>query len=335
VVAALIKEQFTPIIVVDHLVLPKPEERIKACEFLQKLQLGALERAEAKLGPQVSLLVPPPQKSVLAELDTLGQRLAGFDLKETKLEVQTLGMALFGLGNNWVVLADQRFRGNKNEEINVTRRFYLGGDELAKASLLQGQWVVADTPQARTLASWAPPLPPPPPVVVAAAKTAPPPAEPVVPAPAREPAPAAQRPAPVAAPVPSAPAAPPAAPAASAKATPEDQLRQMLAQWVKAWEGKNLNSYISYYAPDFRAQGMDREAWRKHKAYLNNVYKIIGVEARDVRVEMVGTKARVIFTQHYRSDWHRDVGRKSLELVLRGGHWQITRENWEALPGRG
>jgi ketosteroid isomerase-like protein len=135
--------------------------------------------------------------------------------------------------------------------------------------------------------------------------------------------------------VPSAPAAPPAAPAASAKATPEDQLRQMLAQWVKAWEGKNLNSYISYYAPDFRAQGMDREAWRKHKAYLNNVYKIIGVEARDVRVEMVGTKARVIFTQHYRSDWHRDVGRKSLELVLRGGHWQITRENWEALPGRG
>jgi hypothetical protein len=98
IVAGMVKEQFTPIIVVDHLVLPKPDERIKACDFLQKLQLSSLERAEARLGPQISLLVPPPQKSVLAELDALGQRLAGFDLKETKLEVQTHGLALFGLG---------------------------------------------------------------------------------------------------------------------------------------------------------------------------------------------------------------------------------------------
>ena len=320
IVSTLIKEQFTPIIVVDHLVLPKAEERGQTCDFLQRLALHSLEQAEAKLGPQVSLLTPPPQKSVMNELDILGQRLAGFDLKSGKIEAQTLGMAIFGLGNSWVVVADQRFKGPKNEELSVTRRFYLNGEDLAKASLVQGQWVVADTPQAKLLASWAPPLPPAPaPVLVASAKPA---------------APAEQRPAPAAAIKEPAPAPAAHQPQPPTKSTPEEHLRTMLAQWLKAWGSKNVNAYISFYATDFRSQGMDREAWRKHKTYLNNVYREIGVEAKNVKVEMVGTKARVTFTQHYRSDWHRDVGRKTLELVLRGGHWQIIRENWEALPGR-
>lgn len=118
-------------------------------------------------------------------------------------------------------------------------------------------------------------------------------------------------------------------------AAPQNQqqkIQQMLAGWVKAWQAKNLRSYMQYYAPSFKSNNMNRRAWRRHKAYLNRVYKVIKVRVEDVKISIQGKQAKVSFVQHYRSDWHRDLGRKDLNLVYRRGKWQITSERWTRLP---
>ncbi|MFH1035050.1 MAG: L,D-transpeptidase [Pseudomonadota bacterium] len=307
VVASTIKEHFTPVVVVDQLRLPALNDRVKACGYLEKLSLTALEEAEAAVGYSLDTKSRVASKpSQMKELDELAARLAGLGTNTPQVRVQTQGLALFGLGQQWVVVADQRISGPNRAELQISRRFYLRGADPLHARLLSSHWVVEDASQARLLASWAP-EPKPAPVQVASTQPTPTHAEPE----RRQ-----------------------QAPPVKAAATPEDQVRAMLAGWVKAWQGKHMSEYIGYYAPEFSGDGMNRNAWQKHKTYLSKVYKVIGVEARDVRVTVLGSKAKVAFVQHYRSDWHRDVGRKHLDLVLKGGHWKITAERWEALPGR-
>ncbi len=340
VVASTIKEHHTPVVVVDHLRLPPVADRVKACQYLEQLSLPALEEAEAAEGYSLDTKASTPTKtSQMKELDELARRLAGLAAGNRQVRVQTQGLALFGLGEQWVVVADQRISGPNRAEVQVTRRFYLRGPDPLHARLLSSHWVVEDPGQARLLASWAPP-PKPVPVVVAAAHHEPAPTAKSEAPPARpEPAPVVKTSPPT--PEPERRHAPPAvkapaakAPAAKAPATPEEQIRSMLAAWIRAWQGKNLSEYISFYAPEFSSDGMNRNAWQKHKAYLSRVYKVIGVEARDVRVTVLGSKAKVVFVQHYRSDWHRDVGRKHMDLLLKGGHWKIMSERWEPMPGR-
>ncbi|MCB2226507.1 MAG: L,D-transpeptidase [Desulfarculaceae bacterium] len=130
-------------------------------------------------------------------------------------------------------------------------------------------------------------------------------------------------------------APPKQAPVAVAKAAPVDsqaQIKAMLNAWLAAWQHKRLKTYMSFYARDFNSGGKNRRQWRKHKAYLNRVYKRISVRAEDVRISVAGDKAKVTFVQHYRSDWHRDLGLKTLELVRHKGRWLIRGEQWEKLP---
>jgi murein L,D-transpeptidase YafK len=353
IVASTIKEHHTPVVLTDQLRLPTLNERVKACSYLEQLSLPALEEAEASVGYSLDTKTGTANKpSQMKEMDDLAARLAGLGANKQQVRIHTQGTALFGLGQQWVVVVEQRISGPNRAELQVSRRFYLRGPDPLHAKLLSAHWVVEDVAQARLLASWAPP-PKPAPVQVAAVR---PEAAPEPQAPSARPEPVAKpqapsaRPEPVAKPqAPSArpepvakPQAPPARPepapaakpAPAAAPMPEDQVRATLAGWIKAWQGKNMAEYITYYAPEFSGDGMNRNAWQKHKTYLSRVYKVIGVEAREVRVTVLGTKAKVVFVQHYRSDWHRDVGRKHLELVLKGGHWKITSERWEAMPGR-
>lgn len=327
ILASTIQEQLTPVVVTDHLRLPDLDQRNQACQMLAGISVEALDKAEAALGHRLAIQPAPgrvPQPKEMQELEEMGLRLAGLNAKTGQVKAETQGMALYGIGEKWVVVVSQTLTGPKGGPLAVTRRFYLRGKDPRQAELLLGQWVVESTPQARMLASWAPAPPPPTPpaapkpVEVAAAK----------PAPAEEAVPVKTASAPPAA----APAAAKPAPAAAGHA--EAQVNQMLEAWLKAWRTKNLNAYISHYANDFKSGGMDRRQWRDHKAYLNKVYKVIAVEARDLQVKVNGNRAKVVFVQHYRSDWHQDVGRKLMDLAFKGGQWQIVSERWEEMPAR-
>lgn len=124
------------------------------------------------------------------------------------------------------------------------------------------------------------------------------------------------------------------APVAAVGVTEEEKaIRAALRKWLGAWQNKDQRTYNSFYAADFSGDGMDRKAWTAKKAYLAKVYKDIRVKAENMEVQVKGDRAKVSFIQRYRSDWHRDVGRKELDLVRRDGQWLIVAERWYKLPG--
>ncbi len=285
--APLIKEHVTPVVVVERLNLASLDHRIMACRELRKLEGMDLDRIKAQLPPHLAMATI--NKSIRRKLDRLTPRVARLgEYKGSRIKLESTGYILLGLGEQWVLVAEQTITGPRRRRISLVRRYYLRGPRPSQARMVRQAWVVPSLAAARRLASWAPA------VQVATARPKP----------------------------------------HAVKVNADQEVRRMLAGWLRAWQRKNLRAYISYYDHRFRNGDMDRRAWRRHKAYLNRVYKRIRVKASDIRIEVKGNRASVRFVQHYRSDWHRDVGLKELKLVRRRSGWRIISETWSELPGR-
>jgi hypothetical protein len=261
-------------------------------------ELRKLERApldQAEAVLDTYLTLPSDDRSGQKKLAALAPRVTLLGRAgASRIKKTNLGYILLGLGDDWVLAVDQQIAGPGRKRMRLMRRYYFSGKTPSAGRLLRRDWVTPDLASARRLASWAPRIQPKPKPTVVAAASRP--AKPLV--------------------------------------SPEKAVRKMLARWLRAWNRKNIRAYISYYDRSFKSGKMGRRAWRRRKAYLNRVYKIIRVKAKNVKVRVKGARARVSFTQHYRSDWHRDVGRKDLALVLRRGRWRIVSETWTALPKR-
>lgn len=181
------------------------------------------------------------------------------------------------------------------------------------------------------------------PTAAAAPATAPlpaPAAGPLVPAPAA-PANAATLPAPAAAvgkPMPAAATATPAAaaaavapgaPKAAAGAAGADSadVEKAVRSWATAWSGQDLPGYLGAYAADFKpANGQSRSVWEQERRARVGGKARIGVEVRNLVVNVRGETATAQFQQVYSSDKLNETNRKTLELVRRNGSWLITKE---------
>ena len=114
----------------------------------------------------------------------------------------------------------------------------------------------------------------------------------------------------------------------------EDQkeLRRVVEAWKKAWEKKDLASYMSFYDYGFQSRGMDFKAWKKHREKLNQKYRSIAVGISNLKIEQASAAmASVSFTQKYEADDYQDEGLKSLLLVKRGKDWKLKEEEWKPL----
>jgi len=98
--------------------------------------------------------------------------------------------------------------------------------------------------------------------------------------------------------------------------------------WSGAWSGKNVNAYLSYYAPNFKLPGGGtRAAWATQRRERITKPKSIhvGVEAPQVTVTD-SSHAHVMFRQTYRSDSLQTSSRKTLVMIKTGGKWLIQEE---------
>ncbi len=325
-VGELIKEQVTPVIIVESLSLPELNQRIKACEWLSNINVDEMAARPARMGQSLGLLNPPAgfHYSRQPALNAIGEKLWGFTQASGKARMRTVGLSIFGLGNQWVLVANQSMKVDR-QEYSIIRRLYLEGSDPRNAALLRTSWVLADQAQAKALAALAPTAPS---VMLAAASPRPAPAVPGAgsPAPVSIPAPAAPPP------LSPAPAlAPTATDSAAVTISSEEQLRQVLKNWLNAWSGKNLNAYMAFYASDFMSDTrQDFKAWRDHKQNLFRTYATIAVKASEVKIKITNDRnAEIAFKQNYRSDWHQDVGYKTIQLRLeRDGRWLIVSESW-------
>lgn len=166
--------------------------------------------------------------------------------------------------------------------------------------------------------------PEPKPIPVVIAKRPAPEEKPVV---ASKPAPPEEKPA--------APAKVDEKPAPAPKKTPpsaQGEIRAFIESWRKAWEKKDLKTYMSCYDPNFSSRGMNLREWKKHREGLNEQHHSLNVGLKDVKIkEKPGDTAMVTFIQDYRADGYRDVGVKQILLKKRGPHWKIKMEEWRPL----
>ena len=103
---------------------------------------------------------------------------------------------------------------------------------------------------------------------------------------------------------------------------------QTVKAWAQAWSKKDVNSYLSYYARDFKTPaGEPRGDWEKNRRVRIDGAKSISVSVDSPKVTMKGPQEAVVtFRQTYRSDKLNTRSRKTLEMVQADGKWLIKEE---------
>lgn len=293
-IGPVIRDQSTPVLIVNEFRLPSAKQREQACMFLQELRFNNMSTGGESPGHDLALRQGKGRYKGKAILE---RKLAAFDEKDqAKVKTQIVGAAVWRAGKQWVVLANLRLSATQKQSVRALRRMYYTGAEPHKLTLVRSQWILDDIKSAKMLASWLP-------THTAVASAAPVKVEPpVVSKPISTPAP---------------------------KQSPDDQIRKMLQDWLAAWQNKKLRTYMSFYDNEFISGDLNKRAWRAKKAHLNKVYKKLQITAKNIEIAVDGDRATVKFTQYYKSDWHRDVGLKTMTLVKRKGRWQILAEDWE------
>jgi len=118
-----------------------------------------------------------------------------------------------------------------------------------------------------------------------------------------------------------------ATPQPVANAEPAADVLKSVESWAAAWSAKNVREYLAAYTPDYKPQGMSREAWERQCLERISKPKVIEVSLSEVSISVQDDKhATASFTQHYRSDLYRDSMRKTLQLEKMGDLWLIASE---------
>jgi murein L,D-transpeptidase YafK len=295
----LIQDQRTPVVVVENFKLAGLNARKTACNYLFNI-VEKESPADKTASQGFRLAFRQNGVKVTPKMHELAGKLLSKKKPNlaSRLKVRSNGYLLLGIMDQWVLVTDNDIYSGRRTKFDSSRRHYLLGKNPVEATLLSDHLVLPTLKSAMRLARLAP--------------------KPVVSKPAA-PKTVASKP------------AEPQPPKVDQAKLNQDKLQKMFSAWLRAWNTKNLRRYISHYAREFKSDGLSRNGWRRKKAYLNKVYKIIQVKADKVDIKLNGQRAKVNFLQHYRSDWHRDVGMKELDLVLRRGRWLIVKETWQPI----
>ncbi|MCS6838774.1 MAG: L,D-transpeptidase family protein [Bdellovibrionaceae bacterium] len=114
----------------------------------------------------------------------------------------------------------------------------------------------------------------------------------------------------------------------------QKQFLQWLELWRKKWEAQELDTYFSFYHPNFVGNSsMDLEQWKKHKAKIKQRYTNIKIRVEPRLILRFKDQWVSRFYQTYESDQHRDEGEKVLYLIQSQSNenqFQILKEDWVA-----
>jgi ketosteroid isomerase-like protein len=110
-----------------------------------------------------------------------------------------------------------------------------------------------------------------------------------------------------------------------------DDVRANVYAWHKSWHNRDISSYMSFYSPDFRSEGLDYKGWMQKKTKLFKTSGDIQVEITDLGVFIEGEYATARFVQRYHGSKLSDVGEKTLTMVNSNGKWKIVSEAWKPL----
>lgn len=123
---------------------------------------------------------------------------------------------------------------------------------------------------------------------------------------------------------------PPSATANATKPAVDDPalvLAPRLEAWRQAWEGKDANRYLAFYARDFEpADKRSRVAWEAERRSKLDKKGEIRVRIVNPAYSRTADVVSVVFEQHYSSSNFSDKMRKQIDWVRDGEQWRIHRE---------
>lgn len=102
-----------------------------------------------------------------------------------------------------------------------------------------------------------------------------------------------------------------------------------IQSWVRAWEKKDIHTYLSFYSKEFKGSKNHPGAWEASRQRAFTRHKNIAIKLSDIRIEQKSPKKiEVTFFQEYKSDEYRDSGFKELIVEKKGTDWKIIKETW-------
>lgn len=108
-------------------------------------------------------------------------------------------------------------------------------------------------------------------------------------------------------------------------------VRNTIYAWIKAWQNKNLDGFMSYYRTDFRSGKLDYHGWRRKKSLLFKKPGDIFVEISNLLIFIAEKEAKISFKQEYTDAYLSDVGEKKIILLKTNGRWKIVSEEWQPI----
>ena len=122
------------------------------------------------------------------------------------------------------------------------------------------------------------------------------------------------------------------APAKVAKklsSTTESLPKKYIQSWARAWEKKDISTYISFYSKEYKGTQNHRGTWEASRQHAFKKNKNISIKLSNIQTYLKEkNKVEVNFTQEYKSDGYTDTGIKELLVEKKGTDWKIINETW-------
>ena len=106
------------------------------------------------------------------------------------------------------------------------------------------------------------------------------------------------------------------------------QIKGKLASWLRAWENKDVNTYISFYSDKFKALENNRAKWRNSRLHALKANKNLSIKASNLQIAQNKNIIELNFIQKFNSDKYSDTGIKELLWIKDGADWKILKETW-------
>ena len=113
---------------------------------------------------------------------------------------------------------------------------------------------------------------------------------------------------------------------------PEDSIDVVVSQfliWLKAWQGREVDAYLSFYSKNFKDPKKSRKEWEMQRRSALSRNSSITIQVSDIQMKQNDETIEMSFVQDFKSDRVSDIGMKELIWKNEGNRWKIIKEIWK------
>lgn len=108
-----------------------------------------------------------------------------------------------------------------------------------------------------------------------------------------------------------------------------DIVVSQLLIWLEAWEGGQVNTYLSFYSENFKDANKSRKEWAAQRRSTLGQNSSITIQISDIQMKQKHDSVEMSFVQDFKSDTVSNVGRKEMIWKNEGDSWKIIKEIWK------